>query len=127
MCVLPVVIICAGNDVRADEMTVATYLKLEQAAIDQKKGSPVANFYLAAVLDAYSIVNGELEEDKKPLLYCQPENLGLSALNLRQLVHNELKEARTAVSESDWEVYSQVMNIAFVSLRALQKTFPCKK
>ncbi|MBP1746876.1 MAG: hypothetical protein H6Q54_1491 [Deltaproteobacteria bacterium] len=108
------------------EMSVMQYMELEDAAANKDTGSPVVNMYLMAVLDSYGIANAMLSDRKQRQLYCQPDNLALGPMNLRQLINDRLKNNRALMSKKDWEIYSKTMNIAGESLFVLQETFPCK-
>ena len=108
------------------EMSVMQYMELEDAAVNKDTGSPVVSVYLMAVLDSYGIANAMLSDRKQRQLYCQPDNLALGPMNLRQLINDRLKKNRALMSKKDWEVYSKTMNIAGESLFVLQETFPCK-
>lgn len=107
-------------------MSVMQYMELEDAAVNKDTGSPVVNMYLMAVLNSYGIANAMLSDRKQRQLYCQPDNLALGPMNLRQLINDRLKINRALMSKKDWEVYSKTMNIAGESLFVLQETFPCK-
>ena len=108
------------------EMSVMQYMELEVAAANKDTGSPVVNVYLMALLDSYGIANAMLSDRKQRQLYCQPDNLALGPMNLRQLINDRLKNNRALMSKKDWEIYSKTMNIAGESLFVLQETFPCK-
>jgi hypothetical protein len=108
------------------EMSVMQYIELENASVNKDTGSPVVNVYLMAVLDSYGIANAMLSDQKQQPLYCQPDNLALGPINLRQLINDRLKKSRALMTKKDWEVYSKTMNIAGEALFVLQKTFPCK-
>lgn len=87
VCLLAVTIPSFG-----DEMSVMQYIELENAAVNKDTGSPVVNVYLMAVLDSYGIVNAMLSDRKQRQLYCQPDNLALGPMNLRQLINDRLKK-----------------------------------
>lgn len=108
------------------EMSVMKYMELDDAAVNKDTGSPVVSVYLMAVLDSYGIANAMLSDRKQRQLYCQPDNLALGSMNLRQLINDRLKKNRALMAKKDWEVYSKTMNIAGESLFVLQETFPCK-
>lgn len=74
------------------EMSVIQYMELEDAAVNKDTGSPVVNVYLMAVLDSYGISNAMLSDRKQRQLYCQPDNLALGPMNLRQLINDRLKK-----------------------------------
>ena len=86
-----------------DEMSVMQYMELEDAAVNKETGSPVVNLYLMAVLDSYGIANAILSDRKQRQLYCQPDNLALGPMNLRQLINDRLKKSRALMSKQDWE------------------------
>ena len=100
--------------------------QLEANAVDKTKGSPVVTLYLSAAFDAFGYANTTLEEDKKPLLYCQPSDLALNTLNLRQMLGSRITRNKADVSASDWNAYIRIMNVAGELLGLLQETFPCK-
>ena len=108
-------------------MTVATFLDLEKNAVDHNAGSPVVTLYLTAALDAFGFANTTLDDEKKPLLYCEPQNLALNTINLRQMLNASIAKTKSILSESDWNQYAKIMNLAAELLGLLQGAFPCRQ
>ena len=106
-------------------MTVATFLDLGKNAVDHSAGSPVVTLYLTAALDAFGFANTTLDDEKKPLLYCEPKNLTLNTINLRQMLNASIAKTKSNLSESDWNQYAKIMNISAELLGLLQEAFPC--
>lgn len=72
--------------------------------------------YLSGMAAGYGWMNAELQSAKRPMVYCQPEKLALSAEIVAQLLSGYLKRHPEFKQSS----------IGLVTLNALKDAFPCK-
>lgn len=90
---------------------------------DNYRQSAETDIYLAAVLNAYTAANTDLEGFKKAPLYCQPLEVNLSAKDAVSIFESELQFRLLDGTKNSpfWKETS----LEYVLLWGLQRTYPC--
>ncbi len=91
-------------------MTVRDYLKLEQAAADPQRGSPVALLYVRAAYRSFEYANAALEERNQ---------------RIRRLLLAEIESLRNIMPDQDRILFIEATDMSLMILMTFQKTFPC--
>ena len=78
-----------------------------------------AKWYVKGVGDAYGVTNAVLSANGKPLLFCLPRQVSMTADDLVELVKHEME------SPIGPQLRQRKMPVELVVLVALQKAFPC--
>lgn len=74
---------------------------------------------------AYAHANGELEDRKLPLLYCQTRDLSLGSTNYADIALEQYRRDKKLYDKDLWQAYPHDA-VAEVLLQGLIRVFPCK-
>lgn len=95
------------------DYNVTSYLK--------NKDNKTFQIYLNGVVNGYGWANSHLEFEKRPLMFCQPQNLALSYHNYIDIIDKELKTVNYSKNSYN------MLYIENILLDGLIRTFPCTK
>lgn len=76
--------------------------------------------HIGGVAEGYEWANAFLQDEKKPPLFCAPQNFSLNADNYIKLVDDELTKNRRLYSDLG-------LPIGAILLRALKEKLPCAR